>query len=115
LSTNIKLTLYKALIRSVTPYACPTWEYAADSHLLKLQCLQNRVLWATGNLDRCTSVHESHMAFKIPYMYGYIAKLCRTQEEVILNNVNPNVHGIGQGEARHRKYKRHIFWWQSGT
>jgi hypothetical protein len=28
------------------------------------------------------------MAFKISYMYGYIAKLCRTQAEVILNNVN---------------------------
>jgi hypothetical protein len=35
--------LYKALIRSVMTYACPTWEYAADAHLLKLQSLQNRV------------------------------------------------------------------------
>jgi hypothetical protein len=39
-------------------------------------------------------------------MYGSITKLCRTQAEVILNRVNPNVRGIGQGEARHRKYKR---------
>jgi hypothetical protein len=33
-------------------------------------------------------------------------KLCRTWEEVTLNHVNPNAGGIGQGEARHRKYKR---------
>jgi hypothetical protein len=46
LSTNIKLTLDKALIRSVMTYACPTWEYAADARLLKLQRLQNRVLRA---------------------------------------------------------------------
>jgi hypothetical protein len=26
LSTNIKVTLHKALIRSVTTYACPAWE-----------------------------------------------------------------------------------------
>jgi hypothetical protein len=26
--------------------------------------------------------------------------------EVILNSVNANVRGIGQGEAMHRKYKR---------
>jgi hypothetical protein len=26
LSANIKLTLHKALIRSVMKYACPTWE-----------------------------------------------------------------------------------------
>jgi hypothetical protein len=29
-----------------------------------------------------------------------------TQAELILNRVNLNVHGIGQGEARHKKYKR---------
>jgi hypothetical protein len=58
LSTNIKLTLYKAMIRSVMTYACPTWEYAADAHLLKLQRLQNIVLRATGNLD-LTDAHQS--------------------------------------------------------
>jgi hypothetical protein len=85
-------------------YACPTWEYAADIHLLKLQRLQNRVLRATGNLDRCTPVSELHVAFKIPYVYDYKTKLRRTQAEV--SHVNPDVHGTGQGEARHRKYKR---------
>jgi hypothetical protein len=46
------------------------------------------------------------VAFRIPYAYDYITKLCRTQAEVILNHVNPNVRSIGQGEAMHRKYKR---------
>jgi hypothetical protein len=87
-------------------YACPTWEYATDAHLLKLQHLHNRVLRAIGNLDRRTPVRELHLAFKIPYVYDYITKLCRTQAEVILNHVNPSVRGIGQGEAMHRKYKR---------
>jgi hypothetical protein len=39
-------------------------------------------------------------------MYDYITKLCRRQAEVILNHENPNVPAIGQGEPRHRKYKR---------
>jgi hypothetical protein len=99
LSTGIKLTLYKVLIKSVKTSACPTWEYVADVHLLKLQHPQNRVLRATGSLHRRTPVRELLMAFKITYVYDYITKLCRTQAEVILNNVNPNVHGIGQ-EAR---------------
>jgi len=34
-----KLTFYKALIRSVMTYVSPTWEFAAESHLLKLQRL----------------------------------------------------------------------------
>jgi hypothetical protein len=47
-----------------------------------------------------------HVAFKIPYVYDYITKLCRTQAEVILNHRNPIVRCIGQGEAMHKKYKR---------
>jgi hypothetical protein len=39
-------------------------------------------------------------------VYDYITNLCRRQAEVILNNKNSNVRAIGQGEARHRKYKR---------
>jgi hypothetical protein len=72
LSTNIELTLYKALIRSVMTHACSTWGYAADAHLLKLQRPQNRVRCAIGNLDRCTPVCILYMALKIPYMYNYI-------------------------------------------
>jgi hypothetical protein len=46
------------------------------------------------------------MAFKIPYVYDYITKLCRTQAEVIRNHRNPIVRVTGQGEAMHGKYKR---------
>jgi hypothetical protein len=77
-----------------------------DAHLLKLQHLQNRVLHTVGNLERCTLVGELHMAFKIPYVYDYVTELCKTQAEVILSHVNPNVCDIEQGKARHRKCKR---------
>jgi hypothetical protein len=63
LSTNIKLTLHKALIRSIMTYACPAWEFATDNHLLKLQRLQNKVLRTIGNFPRCTQVRDLHMAF----------------------------------------------------
>jgi hypothetical protein len=36
LSTRSKLTLHKALLRSIMTYACPAWELAADAHLMKL-------------------------------------------------------------------------------
>jgi hypothetical protein len=63
LSSNIKLILYKAPIRSVMTYACPAWEFAADTHLIKLQHLQNTVLRNIGNFPRRTPVHETHMLF----------------------------------------------------
>jgi hypothetical protein len=88
-------------------YACPAWEFSADTHLLKLQRPQNKLLCTIGNnFPRRTSVRELHMAFKLPYVYDYITELCRQQAEVILNHENLNVRNIGQDEARHRKYKR---------
>jgi hypothetical protein len=106
LSANIKLTIHKALIRSVMIYAYPARDFAADTHLMKLQRLQNRVLRSTGNFPRRTPVRELHKAFNIPYIHDYITKLSRQQAEVIQNHENANVCNIGQGEARHRKYKR---------
>jgi hypothetical protein len=51
-------------------------------------------------------VRELHAAFEISYVYDYVIKLCRTHAEVLLNHVNSNVHGIVQGQARHKKYQR---------
>jgi hypothetical protein len=73
---------------------------------MKLHLLQNRIVRAIGSLDRRTSVRDLHLAFKIPYVYDYIIKLCKRQAVVILNRENPNVRAIGPGEARHRKHKR---------
>jgi hypothetical protein len=67
LSANIKLTLHKALIRSVMTYACPTWEFVVDTQLLKLQRLQNTVLRSTGSFQGahwsviCTQLSAFHM------------------------------------------------------
>jgi hypothetical protein len=80
LSANIKLTFQKALIRSVMTSACATWELAADTYLLQLQRLQNKVLH-TGNFPRYTPVRDLHTAFNLPYVFDYITKLCRKQAE----------------------------------
>jgi hypothetical protein len=42
LSIKTKMTLYRARIRSKMTYACPAWESAADTHLLKLQRLKTK-------------------------------------------------------------------------
>jgi hypothetical protein len=83
LSININLTVHKALIRSVMTYASPAWVFAADTHLMKLQRLQNKVLRTIGSYPRHTPVRDLHMAFEIPFVYDYITKLCTQQAEVI--------------------------------
>jgi hypothetical protein len=87
-------------------YACSAWEFAAESHLLKLQRLQNKVLRTIDTFPMRTSVRVMHVAFQIPYVYDFITKTCRQQAEIIQNHENGNVRYIGQGEARHRKYKK---------
>jgi hypothetical protein len=83
-------------------YACPSWEFAAGLHLLKLQHLQDKVLRTTGNFSRCTPVRELYMAFQVPCIYDYITKLCRQQAEVVQNHANANVRDIGKRKARRR-------------
>jgi hypothetical protein len=105
LSADIKLTIHKALIRSVMTYASPAWEFSADTHLMKLQRLQNKVLRKIGSFPRRTPVRDLHMAFEISFVYNYITKLRRQQAEVTQNHDNKNVRNTGQGEVNHRKYK----------
>jgi hypothetical protein len=79
---------------------------AADTYLFKLKRLENKFLHTIGSLPRFTPVSDLHTAFNLPYVYDYITKLCRQQAEVIQNHGNEHVRNMGQGEARHRKYKR---------
>jgi hypothetical protein len=87
-------------------YARPAWELVADTYLLKLQRLQNKVLRTIGNFPRRTPVHHLNSAFQVPYICDYIVELYRQQAEVIQNHENENIRNIGGVEARHRKYKR---------
>jgi hypothetical protein len=87
-------------------YACLSCEFSADTHLLILQRLQTKVLRTNGKISRGTPVRDLHTAFNLPYVYDYITKLCRQQAEVIQNHENEHIRSIGQGKARHRKYKR---------
>jgi hypothetical protein len=106
LNANIKLTLHKALIRSVMTYARPTREIAADTCFLKLHRLQHKIPHTTGNFPRFTPIRDLHAAFNLPYIYDYITEFYRQQAEVIHNQQNEHIRSVGQYEARLRKYKR---------
>jgi hypothetical protein len=96
LSANTEFTLYKAFTMPTMTYVCPACEFVADSHLLKLQPLQNKALRTTVNLKRSTMTGDLHVEFKIPYIYDFVTKLCRQQTEIIQNHENINVLNIGQ-------------------
>jgi hypothetical protein len=95
-------------------YASPAWEFGADTHLLELQRLQNKVLRTIGKFPRRTPVRDLHLAFQIPVVYNYITKLCRQQAEVIQNHemkmfatldkakpVTENTRGLNLAAVKH--------------
>jgi hypothetical protein len=57
-------------------YAYTAWEFAADTHLMKLQLLQNKVLRIINNFLRRTPDPKLHQSFIIAYtcIYDYIKK-----------------------------------------
>jgi hypothetical protein len=57
-------------------YACPAWELAANTYLLKLQLLEDKVLLTIGNFPRCNLVRNLYTAFNLLYVYNYVTKLC---------------------------------------
>ena len=69
-------------------------DIAADTYILKSQRMQNRVLRTIGNSPRRAPIPDLHMAFRLPYVYDFIAKLCRRLVEVILNHENENIRII---------------------
>jgi hypothetical protein len=80
-------------------YACPTWEFAADSHLLKLQRLKKQ---SSPHHWKFSKVHTgSRFAYgfqtSLYTIYDYITKLYRQQAEVARNQENENVRNSGQG------------------
>jgi hypothetical protein len=91
----------------ILTYACLAREFGAGSCILELQRLQNKFLRTSGSPLRITTpTSDMHMAFKIPYIYDFVTKLCRQQAIVTLNHENVKISKTGQGEARHRKYKK---------
>jgi hypothetical protein len=97
LSANTKLTLHKALFLEVSgthlslKIAAPAKRSSA--HNWKFSKVHTGPRFANG--------FQSSLWIQL-----YITQLCSQQAEVIQNHENEHVRSIGQGEARHRKYKR---------
>jgi hypothetical protein len=84
-------------------YACLTWEFAVDTHLLKLDRLQNKVLHTIGKLPKCTPIRELHMALQV--LYDYLMKLCR-QQAVVIQNMKMQMFLTLEKVKPDTKYKR---------
>jgi hypothetical protein len=81
-----------------TDDAYPAKEFSGDTHLLKLQCQQNKVLHTIHTFSSHTPYRELCM-----YIYDYLMKLCSNQAEVVQNHENANVCDIRKGPCLIKK------------
>jgi hypothetical protein len=50
------------------------------------------------NVQRCTPVHKLHVAFKIPYVYDYIPKLCMMTQTWKSKQIQIQMHLVSDKE-----------------
>jgi hypothetical protein len=87
-------------------YSCPTWQFAAGTHLLKLQRQQNMVLRTTDKFLRAHPGSRFSYGFPVLCVYEYFTELYTQQAGTTQSLEDANIRNSGQGEAQHRKYKR---------
>lgn len=75
LSLKNKILIYLTMARPILMYGAPAWCSMADTHLNKLQRVQNKFLRLISNADYNCNVTLLHMNLKIPLIADYIDKL----------------------------------------
>ncbi|KAL1122958.1 hypothetical protein AAG570_003283, partial [Ranatra chinensis] len=88
LSQQLKLLIYKLVIRPTMTYACPVWHTAAKTHTQKLQTTQNKCLRVATNLPRRTNTAQLHSNLGIPLIGDYIKKLTSNFHETLIGHPN---------------------------
>jgi hypothetical protein len=66
--------------------------------------MQNKGLRTTGKFPGRTPVRELHTAFNLPYVYDLMQATSTGHTKA--REWTEHIRSTGQGEARHRKYKR---------
>ena len=75
LDVRNKLLIYKLAIRPIFTYGCPAFGSMAQTHLQKLQVLQNKFLRIVLNKTRYERITDLHTEAKIPSIKDYVGKL----------------------------------------
>jgi hypothetical protein len=94
LSDNLKLLLFKAIIRPCLTYACPVWQTAAKSNISKLQITQNKCLRVCLGLPRRTPIDYLHRVSGVPLLTDFINKLTTTFSASLPSHPNDILHKL---------------------
>ena len=92
MSIELKVRLYKSIIRPAITYAAPVWATAATSHIDKLQRVQNRVLRMALNTPLYFRNTQLHRELQIPTIKDKILELSTNYFDKSKSHPNPLIH-----------------------
>jgi hypothetical protein len=110
LEMDIKIQLYKAIIRSTMSYAAPVWCGISDSTYRTLQVVQNKCLRVITNSKRGTLIRHLHDRTGIPMMQPYIMNMAASFYKQCMYHTNPLIRSIGNYtksslQCKYKNYK----------
>lgn len=88
LSTENKLLLYKAIVRSAMSYACPVWSMICNSKYDKLQVVQNKFLRLAGNFNRYSYIKQMHDCLNVEFFECFVKRITKNYFDKLDNHTN---------------------------
>lgn len=95
LKTELKILLYKAIIRPVITYAPTAWKNIAETNQKKLQVIQNSTLRIILNKERSHKTSELHKEAKIEKLREFQDRLIVNFTEKTKTIDNPQIQKLG--------------------
>lgn len=89
LRQDVKLLIYKAIIRPTMTYASPIWHTTAKTHLQKLQITQNKCIRLATNSPIRTNLETLHSYLQIDLFPCHIKKLADNLRSALPTHPNP--------------------------
>lgn len=96
LKTNLKVLLYKTIIRPTMTYAAPTWAQAAKTHHNKLQKIQNKTLRTIYRGQYKHKTDKLHQEAKLEKLKDFTNRLTRNFADKTKTIDNPHIQTLGQ-------------------
>lgn len=96
LSLKIKKVFYYSLIRSAILYACEAWGFAAKTHLLKIQRVQNRAARMITNSPRGLRIAQLHEDLGLETIQSIIIRrITHLYGRYLQEHPNPLLNALG--------------------
>lgn len=94
LSVGNKLILFKSIFRPTFMYSSPVWSCCANTHLNKLQILQNKILKMMLDKPKRFPTGDLHDESEIELVKDYMGRLCTKFIQNCENNFNSDINEL---------------------